>query len=449
MRATRALAGAILAAGVAGACGAPRAADSPPAWDASREGATGGARPGAAEAEPRVPAVLLAADSLRAVPVAPGVRHFRAWFARGPWAVHVVEIDAPTCGPVFEARKAGPPASARATTSRLGAGAVVAVNADFFRLPAGTTVGAHVRGGEVVAGPGARPVLALGADGDWWIGRAQVNGEVVDARTGAVVPLVQVNRPTAADTAGAVLFTGWVGAEAPPDSGAATAVVRIVSGPAAGAGASGVVVHVDTIAAPQAIGPDAVVLRARGRAARRLRAFAPGDTVRWWVRLVPAAAASRGPERAAQAPRPGGDGAIARPAPSGRAGAGAAAVEAVGGFPVLLRGGALAPEIAEGVSPAFGERRHPRTAVGIAAGGRRVLWVVVDGRQEPYSAGMSLRELAELMRGLGAEDAINLDGGGSSTLVVDGAVANRPSDRTGERPVGNALALAACRSGGE
>src|SRR5690606_6868241 len=120
--------------------------------------------------------------------------------------------------------------------------------------------------------------------------------------------------------------------------------------------------------------------------------------------------------------------------------------EAVGGNTILLRGGDFALDIEEGVSPAFGERRHPRTAVGFADGGRRMLWLVVAGRQEPYSAGMSLREVATLLRDLGAEEALNLDGGGSSALVVRGRVVNRPSDATGERPVGNALLLAECRA---
>ncbi|RMD98315.1 MAG: phosphodiester glycosidase family protein, partial [Calditrichaeota bacterium] len=66
-----------------------------------------------------------------------------------------------------------------------------------------------------------------------------------------------------------------------------------------------------------------------------------------------------------------------------------------------------------------------------------------DGRQEGYSAGMSLFELAEFMRGLGCTEAINLDGGGSTTLVVASRVVNRPSDKTGERPVANALLLVA------
>lgn len=83
-------------------------------------------------------------------------------------------------------------------------------------------------------------------------------------------------------------------------------------------------------------------------------------------------------------------------------------------------------------------RRHPRTAAGVSADGRRLVLVVVDGRQPGWSAGMSLPELAELMIELGCDDAVNLDGGGSSSFVwlkPDGTrVVNRPSDRAW-RPV--------------
>ena len=95
----------------------------------------------------------------------------------------------------------------------------------------------------------------------------------------------------------------------------------------------------------------------------------------------------------------------------------------------------------------FASSRHPRTAVGIANAGRRLILVTVDGRQKPYSDGMTLRELADLMRVLGARDAINLDGGGSTAMVVKSPAArslrvvNRPSDAAGERAVGNALAI--------
>jgi exopolysaccharide biosynthesis protein len=118
---------------------------------------------------------------------------------------------------------------------------------------------------------------------------------------------------------------------------------------------------------------------------------------------------------------------------------------------MLLRDSVVVPEVETEGQASF-RARNPRTAAGIANRGRRLILVVVDGRQKGYSDGMTLTELASLMLSLGARDAINLDGGGSSTLVyADSAakamrVANRPSDPTGERPVGDALAVVrSCR----
>ena len=65
--------------------------------------------------------------------------------------------------------------------------------------------------------------------------------------------------------------------------------------------------------------------------------------------------------------------------------------------------------------------------------------IVADGRQPDYSVGMSLQELAEFLLGLGAIDAMNLDGGGSTTMVLNGKVVNQPSDKEGERKVGDAI----------
>jgi exopolysaccharide biosynthesis protein len=87
----------------------------------------------------------------------------------------------------------------------------------------------------------------------------------------------------------------------------------------------------------------------------------------------------------------------------------------------------------------FSTTRHPRTAVGRTAEGD-ILFVTVDGRQK-MSAGASLTELAEIMLRLGCRDAINLDGGGSSCVNIHGLNMNRPSDKTGERPVANGVAF--------
>jgi phosphodiester glycosidase len=70
---------------------------------------------------------------------------------------------------------------------------------------------------------------------------------------------------------------------------------------------------------------------------------------------------------------------------------------------------------------------QPRTAIGVQADGRLIM-VVVDGRQPGYSLGLSIVGFARLMKKLGAVEALNLDGGGASTMVVKGTVVNRPSD---------------------
>jgi exopolysaccharide biosynthesis protein len=69
--------------------------------------------------------------------------------------------------------------------------------------------------------------------------------------------------------------------------------------------------------------------------------------------------------------------------------------------------------------------RHPRTAFGLSADRKTAWMVVVDGRQPLWSAGATLPELAEIFRRLGAADALNLDGGGSSAMVISGDGAAR------------------------
>lgn len=108
-----------------------------------------------------------------------------------------------------------------------------------------------------------------------------------------------------------------------------------------------------------------------------------------------------------------------------------------GGPRLLNQGKVELTTVDERFQPDIAVGRAPRTAVGITASGGVIL-AVVDGRQSRLSVGLTLPETADFMRELGAQSALNLDGGGSSTMVVEGEIVNRPSDGR-ERPVSNAL----------
>ena len=115
------------------------------------------------------------------------------------------------------------------------------------------------------------------------------------------------------------------------------------------------------------------------------------------------------------------------------------ATNIIGGGPQLIKNGRI--EItndAEKIQPAFVSDGHPRTAIARLKSGQ-ILLVTVDGRQPGESIGMSLTMLAELLLEFGAMEAINLDGGGSTTMVIRNKLVNKPSDATGERPVSDAI----------
>lgn len=114
----------------------------------------------------------------------------------------------------------------------------------------------------------------------------------------------------------------------------------------------------------------------------------------------------------------------------------------IGSGPMMLQDG---QRIDMGTG-AFVTLRHPRTAIGTS--GNKVYLVTVDGRSKGNSLGVNLNELANILKWLGAENALNLDGGGSTTMYIEGqpenGIVNRPCDnqkfdRQGERRVSNSL----------
>lgn len=107
----------------------------------------------------------------------------------------------------------------------------------------------------------------------------------------------------------------------------------------------------------------------------------------------------------------------------------------IGTGPLLLKNGKKS-EIGDAK---FSTNRHPRSC--ICESDQEIMFVVVDGRSSK-AEGMSLFELQNFLLTLQCKDAVNLDGGGSSSLWIRGkGVVNTPSDRTGERPIANAIVI--------
>lgn len=357
------------------------------------------------------PSLPFPTDTVRTQYVGEGVIHRFVYASTGPWAINVLQIDLDRCYSP-RAVKGVTSAVGRAKTStllaRLGdsASVVGGVNADFFSLtsPPGVPAGALVMRGTLVTGPGVQPALTVDSSGRLRIVRLRVTG-TLDLH-GRRIPLDGWNRSSARGVA--VFDRAWGAAL---DS--ASSVVEVtMSGRQTGR-----VVSVDTEQAGAAIPRDgAVIVAGRDAAAdvrATLRSLHPGDSIGYSVAITPLF------------PR-----------------------EAIGGRPLLVRDSMVVADVDTTGQPSFSTGRNPRTAAGLARDGKRLILVVVDGRQKPYSDGMSLRELANLMLALGARDALNLDGGGSTTMVYadpDSSgrlrVANRPSDKEGERPVGDALAI--------
>jgi hypothetical protein len=334
----------------------------------------------------------------------PGLTYRHLDDPAGPWAIDVLEVDRDACWSAV-AVKAGGQAIGRAGTSRLArqladtGEAMVggAVNADFFLFePPGVPTGPHLSGGRLTTGPGIRPALWFDADGTPEIGMLTVEGRVVLGSD--TLDVAGWNRPGAD---GVRFFDAhWGTAVARPAGGWALTID----------GRAGAVAGVDSLEDSVPIPVGGVVVLLDSIARQGIGLLVTGLPAQWQLAWAPSTA-----------------------------------VEAVGGFPVLVRDSQVVRGLASAGGTSFAPVRHPRTAVGLSAGGRHLLLVTIDGRREGWSAGMTLTELARLMLRLGATEALNLDGGGSTTMVARRGdrleIVNRPSDGSGERGVANALAV--------
>ena len=368
--------------------------------------------------------------------VAPGVTIRRISRPEGPWRVYVAEIVLAAPGVAMRAVRACDLPRGRerptAIAHRLrdeGLDPLVLLNADFFDLRGGTGVvensmvidgelakavpvsespfdtfdNAHAQIGLTVAG---KPVLdRFSFDGRVTLHRRQWPLRYVNA-TPAIGELALLTRWSDAAVRESAARTARIAVQLRHDATRGDTVRYRVAMPAMPLARL----------VPAAIESGAALLAGSARAGDALSRLRVGDRVTIVQRFFP----DRGPLHTL-----------------------------VGGWPRVLDAGrsvAARADSAEGTFARFSATRHPRSAVGFSRDSATLYLVAVDGRQET-SAGATLEELATILRDLGAHDALNLDGGGSTALVVRGALANVPSDSAGERPVGNVIAVTRRLSG--
>ncbi|MDZ7337257.1 MAG: phosphodiester glycosidase family protein [candidate division KSB1 bacterium] len=356
------------------------------------------------------------ADWKESTPVGPGVVHHHEFRSAGPWHFHVLEIDLTNPWVSIESIKSNDLLpGGRELTSAMAARndreahrVVGAMNADFWQTD-GTPVGAQVVKGVLVKRPVSRSVFAYTDQRRPLIDVVSFTGTLVAKGQQQVIHGVNESR----DTDELIVYNSFRGSTTGTNYWGTEVVAQYLSLSCAVNDTVWLVATAkdSVMAAGHGNAPiprNGVVLSGHGQAAAFLNAHVfVGDTVAVVLRLPPTR------QRI---------------------------IELVGGVPRIIRNGAVSVEWSEEglTNRSFATDRHPRTAVGFSADSTRLFFVTVDGRQAGYSVGMSLYELAEYMREWGIHEAVNLDGGGSTTMVVRGRVVNSPSDGS-ERPVANAL----------
>ena len=389
---------------------------------------TGCARPSTTATPPSSTLRFAAGDSVSIDTVSAGIVHYRVRRPSGPFDIHIVTVPVGSRYELTAARAHDSLRSRERVTDMVrrrqarGDRIPVALNADFFDLKTGANENNQVIDGLVWK---ANPVtdspfdtfrnshiqFAVGTNGRPYLDRFSYAGTL----TGPCGRFALDGVNTLPRVPDALILFSAAYADAPRrDSVRAPRELETRATPSTGPGLGVLALSTDSAAsAAQAPAPmvdrDRAILAAYGAVGARL------DSI----------ARCTGPLRVSHAFRPD-RGSLTM---------------IVGGWPRMVQDGksiAAAADSLEGTFPRFSAQRHPRSAIGISRDSALVYLVAVDGRQET-SGGMSLVQLGDFLVSIGVYQGMNLDGGGSTTLVIDGKLANRPSDPAGERAIGNAI----------
>jgi len=346
---------------------------------------------------------IIYADSLDSVRVGPGVIQYHHVVDSGPWNINVIKIDIQNSWLKLQSVKSGDKLTAFEKTSSMAARnnyeghrVVAAINGDFYNTSTGEQIGTQVASGELLKVTSDWLNIALDVDKNPMIGLQSFSGSVIT--NDSIKNISGVNKIRNTDELiiynsfkGSTTSTNQFGTEVrviPIDSWLVNDTIRCI---------------IDTVVSGVgniSIGTNKAVLSGHGISSEFLiNNLFKDDTIKIVLNLNPALQKLE---------------------------------QLIGGNTWLVK---------DGITNTDNGDRHPRTSVGFNEDSTQFYMFVVDGRQPGLSVGMSYKELGDYMKSWGVYQGLNLDGGGSSTMVVRGAVVNSPSDIGGERSVANSLLL--------
>lgn len=347
--------------------------------------------------------------------IAPGVLYREFYHPEGPWAIQVLEVQRDAPDMEFEAVLGGeyvlgiePLNKIAERMSRLQHYPAAGINGDFYLLRndpfQGDPTGLCVINGELISSPVNRSAFVILEDGKPYIDRFQLKGTLY-RDDGEKFEMSGVNQSCPDD--GIVIITPSFYTATRAQGGSVQLLAGSLKEHLKPEGTYDFTVQ--TVLEEDSVlvlSNDQVAFVGLGKGAAFLEKVSTGEKLHCTLSIYPSPGQIR---------------------------------HAIGGTPRLLRNGEISIEAEEErVRASFVETRHPRTALGF--NNEYFFLVTVDGRQPEYSVGMSLIELARFLKELGAIEALNLDGGGSTTMWVLDEVRNRPSDGR-VRPIANALIL--------
>lgn len=333
-------------------------------------------------------------DTLFHAQVGAGTNYTEYNVKSGPWRIHVMDIDINKSALEFRTVKASgfqQISEMKAVLEDEETYVVGGVNGDFFDSR-GVLTNAQVLDGELYKKPDpTREILVFDEAFKPWIGTTNFSGEISDDNFSVAID--GINETRGGNEVN--IYNRFYGNSTGTNMHGTEIALKLDGKQRLNVPVEFVITRIKKNEGDMDLADDDLVISAQGISANPFSTLQVDDTVSVQINLNPF------------------EGEI---------------IEAIGGSTQFLK---------DGVITSNWEERHPRTAVGFSQDTSTVYFVVVDGRQSA-SIGMMLSEMGQFLINIGATHAINLDGGGSSTLVVQDEVANDPSDGI-ERSVANAL----------